>query len=325
MEDPSRVGEARRRAAAMSAELGLNETEAGRVALIVTELGSNLVKHARHGRLLLATRQGATRAIEVLSLDGGPGIRNVAQSLQDGYSTGGTPGTGLGAVRRLADEFDLHSDVPTGSVVVARVHQGGIPAGAATGFRCGVAALCAPGETVCGDGWAIAIDGSQCGVLLADGLGHGPEAAEAAQAAVALFAAQPFAELKDALEQAHARLRITRGAALARATLDAASSTIRSVGAGNVVTRLVSGTANKTLLSQHGTVGVQVRRPEEIRTDWPAHAMVVLHSDGCQTRWPSEVLAPLLGRDPSLAAAVLLRDFCRGRDDATIIVVRRQE
>lgn len=323
MGDPSCVGEARRHAARLASELGFDATLSGRVALLVTELGSNLVKHATHGRLLIASRSTPGAEIEVLSVDAGPGIHDVTKSMQDGFSTGGTPGTGLGAVKRLSDDFDLHSEPGKGTVVVARVRAQ--PGSGAARFQVGVAALCAPGERVCGDGWAVAMDGDAAAVLMADGLGHGPEAMKAAQAAVTAFVAQPFRPLVPALEQAHASLRTTRGAAVATVLLDGRASTIRSAGAGNVVTRVVSGTTNRTLLSQNGTVGAQIRRVEEVLSDWPPHALMVLHTDGLTQRWEPAVLRPLLGRDPSLAAAVLLRDQLRGKDDATVLVLRRKD
>lgn len=325
MDDASRVGEARRHSAYAAARLGFDETLAGRVALIVTELGSNLVRHAQHGRLLIAERMRGAGEIEILSIDQGPGIRSLEQSLRDGFSTGGTPGTGLGAAQRLADDFDIHSTVPGGTLIVARVRQGSSRPQPAGQFDCGVVALCAPGETVCGDGFAMVFDGPRAAAMLADGLGHGPHAAEAAQAGLAVFLKAPFDPPASILEAAHTPLRMTRGAAVSLVRLDAEASQTVSAGAGNVVTRLVSGVANRTLLSQNGTVGVQMRKVEEIRGEWPAHAFVVMHSDGLLTRWAPEVLAPLLPRDPSLAAALLVRDFCRGRDDVTVLVMRRKE
>jgi hypothetical protein len=87
---------------------------------------------------------------------------------------------------------------------------------------------------------------------------------------------------------------------------------------------VLSGIEDRTLLSQHGTVGVTIRTPEEIQVAWPAHALLVACSDGIETRWKPELLRPVLGRDPSLVAALLVRDHCRGRDDATAVVVRRR-
>jgi hypothetical protein len=100
---------------------------------------------------------------------------------------------------------------------------------------------------------------------------------------------------------------------------------VRACGAGNVMARIISGASDRSVLSQLGTAGVQIRRPEEARTAWPPHALLVVHSDGIESRWPATRLMPVLGRDLTLAAAILMRDHCRGRDDATVVVMRRKE
>lgn len=323
MGDASRVGEARRHGAQLAAQCGLDETEAGRLAIVVTELATNLVRHAREGRLLLSAR-AARREVEVIAIDRGPGIDDIGRSLGDGYSTGGTPGTGLGAVRRLAQDFDIHSSVPGGTVVVARVRSAAAARSAGARLEASAVAVAAPGEQVCGDSWAAAIEGDRAALLVADGLGHGPQAAEASQAAVDEFARDPLGAPRMLLERLHARLRATRGAALTVIQADREAGTLRVSGAGNVVGRVVSGAADRTLLTQHGTAGVTIRTPEETRNEWPPHALVVVCSDGIETRWKPELLRPVLGRDPAIVAAVLLRDHLRGRDDATVAVLRRK-
>jgi hypothetical protein len=186
-------------------------------------------------------------------------------------------------------------------------------------------ALAAPGEHVCGDAWAFALEGGSAALMLADGLGHGPDAAEAAAAALDAFAEDPLASPRLLLERTHQRLRSTRGAAVMLLQADAAAGTVRSAGAGNVMARLVSGVSDRAILCQHGTAGVTIRSPEEQSIAWPPHAMLVVFTDGIESRWPAGLLSPLLGRDPALAAAVLVRDHCRGRDDATVAVLRRKD
>jgi len=320
--DPSRVGEARRHAALLAGECGLDDVETGRLALVVTELATNLLRHARNGQLLLSARPERLE-VEVIAIDEGPGIPDIARSLGDGFSTSGTPGTGLGAVRRLAQYFDVYSSVPGGTVVLARVRSERAPESPAGQAVVGAIALAAPGEQVCGDGWIFAVEGSEVALMVADGLGHGPDAAEASQEALDVFADDPLAGPRTLLDRTHAKLRSTRGAAVMLLQADMRAGTVRSAGAGNVVGRLVSGTSDRTILTQNGTAGVTVRTAEEVRNDWPPHALLVVCSDGIETRWRPELLAPVLGRDPTLAAALLVRDHCRGRDDATVAVVRR--
>jgi len=326
--DPSQVGEARRAAARLATDVGLDDTAGGRVALAVTELGTNLSRHATGGRLLIAAHaDGGREGIDVVSMDHGPGMADVERCLADGYSTGGTAGTGLGAVQRLCDEFSMFSVLGKGTVIFGRVlianARSAAPA-AATRFIAGAVCLAAPGETVCGDAWSFRAEGASASLIVADGLGHGPVAAEAADAALAVFAARPACPPAQLLTLAHDALRSTRGAAVAIAALDAEAGTLLFCGAGNIAGRLISGIADRSLLSQHGTVGLQIRRLQDVTYEWGEHAILVLHSDGLTTRWTLADAGGLLQCHPVVIAAWLIRDQLRGRDDATVVVVRRR-
>lgn len=315
VDDASQVGEVRRAAQQLAQSLGFDEAAAGRVALGVTELGTNLVRHAGGGALLLGVDGPA---IELLSLDSGPGM-DVQRCLQDGFSTAGSAGTGLGAVKRLADRFDAFSMAGRGAVVSARF-------GAATpvpGFHVAGLGLAAPGEEVSGDGWGLRVDDQRLQVMLADGLGHGPSAAEAADMALALFQRATAASPAALLEDAHASLRSTRGAAVTLVSLPAGGGSLVLAGAGNVMGRLISGVSDRSLLAQNGTLGVQIRRLQDVVHDWPEHAILVLHSDGIISRWSLGDAVGLLRCEPMVIAGWILRDHCRGRDDATVVVVRR--
>lgn len=320
--EPSQVGETRRAALRLADELGFDESRAGQVALAVNELGNNLERHAKRGCLLVGRcGQGDATGIEVISLDAGPGMADLARCLEDGYSTGGTPGTGLGAVRRLSDAFSAFSIAGQGSVILSRLRaRGGPPT--KLPFEVAGISLAAPGETVSGDAWCFAGDGASGRVVVADGLGHGPVAAAAADEAVVHFGRTPGTSPSQWLAGAHEVLRGTRGAAVAVAWLDATARTITFAGAGNVAGRIVSGVGDRTLLSQHGTVGLQVRKLQDVAYPWPDHACVVLHSDGITSRWNLADAPGLLQCDAAVIAAWLLRDHLRGRDDATVVVIR---
>jgi len=316
VEDASQVGEVRRAARLLANELGFDEATGGRLAIGVTELGTNLVRHAGGGALLLGV-DGA--AVELLSLDRGPGM-DVQRCLGDGYSTGGTAGTGLGAVKRLADRFSAFSLPGRGAVIAARFGGAPVPT---PGFSVAGVALPAPGEQVSGDGWGLRAQDGRLLLMMADGLGHGPEAAEASDLALALFQRLPAASPAALLEEAHATLRSTRGAAVALAAIAAAPAPLVLAGAGNIVGRLISGIGDRGLLTQPGTLGVQIRRLQDSTHDWPQHAILVLHSDGIVSRWSLDGAAGLLQCEPTVIAGWILRDHCRGRDDATVVVVRR--
>jgi anti-sigma regulatory factor (Ser/Thr protein kinase) len=321
--DSSGVGEVRRYAKRLADDMGWLELDSGRLAIVVTELGSNLHKHARGGRLLVAACPERSQ-IEVVAIDNGPGIADVAQSLRDGFSTGSSPGTGLGAVRRLAEDFDIHSTAPAGTVCVARLRKGGSTPPAHS-LRVGATCLPAPGETECGDGWAVAFDATGATLLVVDGLGHGPGAAAASNAALGVFAANAGLPLPEQVQQLHRGLQSTRGAALCCARFDTGATAVSFAGAGNITGRIISGMHDRTFVTGHGTAGLQIRKQSTATVERPAHALMLLHSDGIATRWDAQALMPLLSRDPTLLAATVLRNHSRTRDDATVVVIQQRD
>ena len=332
--DASQPGEVRRAAVRLAREVGFDDVAAGRVALAATELGSNLVKHAQQGVLLVAAVQAddGSPMVELISLDKGPGIADMDACLADGFSTGGTGGSGLGAVRRLSAEFDIFSQAPGGTVILARIAAAPAAGGAARimpatppAFVIGAIALCAPGETACGDAWSAFQSDGQAAIMVADGLGHGPHAAEASQAATAVFSTDPLASPSQIIGRAHLGLKATRGAAVALARIDLEQESILFSGAGNVTGRIISGVEDRTLVSQNGTVGLQIRTLQNVRHAWNAHALLVMHSDGIAARWSLKDAPELLQHHPVVVAGWLMRDHGRGRDDATVVAVRRRQ
>src|SRR5262249_54031839 len=184
--DASAVAEARREVCSLARTVGFDANQLGRVAVVVTEAATNLVKHAPQGQLLArAFDRGGVAAIEVLALDQGQGISNVGESLRDGYSTSGSPGTGLGAIKRLSDEFDIYSTPGKGVALVPQLLSQRAPSGPPPPpLEIGVVCLPKPGEVACGDAWAVEWRAGHSVVLVADGLGHGPDAAAASMTAV---------------------------------------------------------------------------------------------------------------------------------------------
>lgn len=320
--EASEVGMVRRAAVRLAESVGLPAHKCSDAGIIATELATNLARHAQGGRVFLQafTSAGDTWC-ELLAVDAGPGVADLHRCLQDGYSSGGTSGIGFGAIRRLSDEFDAFSTEGRGTVVLSRLRRE--PASLTPVFRFGAVAVSAPGETVCGDAWRVVEDGQQLAVLVADGLGHGPLAAEAADLAATVFEQDPFISDGDFYTRAHGRLRGTRGAAVARALVHA-RGTVDFAGVGNIASSLVGGERGRGLPSQNGTVGAEMRRQVAgLHYDWPPHGVLLMHSDGLTSRWSLDTYPGLLVRHPAVIAAVLLRDFLRGRDDATVVAVSR--
>ena len=322
--EPSQVGDARRRAAEFARAAALGE-RADVIALVATEMASNLVKHAGGGHLVAQRFDDADGSgIELLALDRGPGMDNVERSRIDGHSTSGSPGTGLGAISRQADRFRIFSRPGMGTALQARFvatppvrQQPGTPQ-----RHLGAVVAPYPGEIETGDAWGFANAADGCSVLLADGSGHGPEAARAAGIAVAVFLAHRGEDGVRIIERIHRALASSRGAAIALARIDLAAGVLRYVAVGNIAGIMFGAGEQRHLVSSNGTAGHGTPRIREFSYPLEDMALLVMHSDGLATRWSLAAYPGLIVQHPGLVAGVLFRDHRRGRDDASVVVLR---
>lgn len=319
VQESSQVGGVRRTASDLAIELGFDTEGAARVGLVATEMATNLVKHARDGVMVIQSAVDAPTWIELLALDRGPGIASIGQAMQDGVSTAGSSGTGLGAIRRLATRFDVYSS-STGTAVYAALAPQTTPS--RRGFDIGAVCVPYPGEHVCGDGVALRNEDGRALVLVTDGLGHGPLAAEATSRAAALFAGHDTSTPVALMQRLHEGMRGTRGAAAALAEVDARRGVVRYCGVGNIAATILDHGATRSLVSHHGTLGHDARRMAEFQYPWSASSTLVLNSDGLLTNWSLAKYPGLAERAPSLVAAVLYRDCRRHKDDTIVVVLR---
>lgn len=321
--ESSQTGEARRSALALADRLGFKETERGKIGIVVTEIASNLVQHAQSGVLLLrAIEQQSNIGIEILGLDKGPGIVDVDECLQDGFSTAGTLGNGLGAIRRLSDLFEIYSVVQQGTAILSHLWSAPVSYPPEMILEIGVVCLPKLGEEVCGDAWAYQIEPQRSLLLVVDGLGHGPAAASAAAEAVRTFDDHHHRSPQSIIEAAHRALRSTRGAALAITEIDFSQESIRFAGIGNIAGSVSSPTEHHHLVSYNGTVGHELRKIQEFTYPWYASGILIMHSDGLGSQWRLDRYPGLSQKHPSLIAGVLYRDFNRARDDVTVLVAK---
>lgn len=311
--EASQVGAARRLAARLSEFAELDELRAGHVALVVVELATNLVKHAQRGMLMMRVdRQAAAPAVDVLTVDHGPGM-DLEACFRDGYSTGGTGGTGLGAVRRIASEFDAYSG-PQGSVLFARL-------GTLPGPARGSVAIALQGEPVSGDAWQLLLHDAGWSAAVVDGLGHGEHAHAASQAVLGAHR-DAAGDPQRGLELAHERSRGMRGSACTMLAFDAAASQVVQAGVGNVSMSHVGREGSRGVSSQNGTLGVASPRIQPNRLVVAVGDLLIVHTDGLTARWSLDRYPGLRVRHPQVIAGVLFRDASRQRDDATVLVIR---
>jgi len=321
VEDVSSVSACRNAALVMAGRLGFPAARADSLALAVTEAASNLHKHARQGQLLLCVnRDAGAPGIELVTIDSGPGLKDVSAAMRDGHSTAGTLGIGLGAIRRLADVSDVYSMPGRGTALIARFWPE--PARQAISRprpRC--AGLIRPmtGEIECGDAFGAAEADDIMTAVLCDGLGHGPLAATASAAGVAAVLDDPAATPAALLERAHRRMNGTRGGAIG--IVQVREETARFAGLGNISASVVSGDGRKSMLSVPGIAGHQARTIRQFDYEMPSGAVVILHSDGISSRWEVAAMPGVQTRDPLLIAAVLLAEAGLHRDDAGVVVL----
>jgi anti-sigma regulatory factor (Ser/Thr protein kinase) len=317
--DPSQVSSARRAATDFARASGFDEAVTGRIALVATEMATNLLKHAATGEIVIGNfsdRDGA--GVELLSLDKGPGIADLGRALADGFSTAGSAGNGLGAVRRQCDRFAIWSRPGLGTAAVARF-QRDAPSGS---VALGAIVQPYPGETATGDGWAFAAPAPGPTLLMVDGSGHGPLAALAVAAATRAFENNLARDCARLMEDMHRALAPTRGAAVGVARVDMAARLVRFVGVGNIAGALCSQGAVRRMISHNGTAGHIAPRIREFTYPWSGDVTVILHSDGLSAKWDLDAYPGLAASHPSLIAGILFRDHRRGRDDASIVVMR---
>ena len=329
--EPSQIATARRAGNELARHIGFDDVRTGQLAIVISEAATNIVKHALRGEILLRKvwRAGSS-GIEVLAIDHGPGMSNLRQHMQDGHSTTGTYGVGLGAIRRLTQEFDLYTAPGKGTLLMMVLWgphaNSSLPA--RPNWQIGAVCLPMASEQICGDAWHVVCEGQELSLMVADGLGHGPLAAQASETASTLLenSTPGLPPLPGSfLQLAHDALRGTRGAAMAVTHIDIERGQLRYAGVGNIAASTFHGQQQRHLLSHNGIIGSNLRKVQEFLHPWQAGTLLIMHSDGLQTRWDLDQYPGLVSCHPSLIAAMLYRDFSRGRDDITVVVLREHQ
>jgi len=322
--EQSDAGNARRTALQAAERARFDSPLQGRVSLIAAELSSNLLKHSESGGSMLINSivpDSGRGAVELVAIDRGPGMANVAAAFEDGYSSTGGLGAGLGSIRRHATHFEIYSVPDRGTVVLARVTADGDLA--ESPFEVGVVAVQKDGEDVSGDGWAVCTVPSGLQVLVVDGLGHGLLAHDAATLAVETFRATAGRQPVDVLRAIHPAMRSSRGATASVFTVDARARCVTYCGIGNIGAAVVTADRSNRLVSLNGTVGREPVQFKQFEAEWGPNAVLVAHTDGLTTHWRLDQPG-LLTKDPTLLAAVLYRDYARELDDVTVVVTRQR-
>ncbi|SIT85850.1 ATP-binding protein [Pontibacter indicus] len=314
----------------LAESFALSEGAVGRVNIIVSEMLTNLEKHTTQGGELLVKAIGKPiKGIEIICLDNGPGMADPNLMLQDGVSTYGSAGEGLGAIKRQSDVFDLYSQAQVGTVIVAQVYKSTKSMPVARRYEIGNVMVPKPKEVDCGDGYAVIHHERGVYLLALDGLGHGTHAQEAATTAVKIYCEDPIPDPASALRAIHTGIRRTRGAVGLAANIDITQNKLSYCGIGNIAGKLfsmdspLSKLTYKNVISYNGILGHNV--PGTFNTqslDWNRNKILVVHSDGLKSRWDLSRYPNLHRHLPTTIAAVLYKDHSRQTDDTLVLVCK---
>jgi len=321
IDDASQISESRRRIVALARRLSFSESECSNAAIVATEVGTNLIKHGGGGEILVGAIEGSQPCLQLIATDKGKGTDDTIKCLKDGYSTAGTPGTGLGAIKRLSSDFDFYS-YPNGGTVLYSVMRGPHPA--PPGMTAAIG-LPKPGETECGDNWYKREFPESHVIVLADGLGHGPDAARASAVAIETLQRAPSDSPDEILQLIHNAMRNTRGGAVSVVRIMKASNKVSVSGLGNISTVLASPTKQQSLMSMNGTAGLVASRIKVYDYEPVSNSFLIMHSDGLTNRWELNNFPQVWKCHAGIVAGLLSRDFRRTTDDATVVVTRLEK
>ncbi len=323
IDDRSAVAVIRRLARRLAAGMGLPEQRIDELAIVASEATTNILRYADRGRALIDVQRnaGAMRLVMIFT-DRGPGISDIDRMFQDGESSADSAGLGLGAIRRLSDTFDIYSTAESGTTLVCTFAAR--PDAPDLGVDAAALRVCHPNEQECGDDFQLRQTRGATDLLLCDGLGHGPEAAAAAGEVLDAagraggLSQEPGATMRQITEQLVGR----RGAVAAIVHIAQPAMKMSYAGLGNISTLLIGAQGVRRMAVRDGRIGAGPTRGYEESVQLSEGDLLILHSDGLKTLRETHFPPGLLKKSPLVIAGFFLDRAFRGRDDASIVVMR---
>lgn len=326
LDDRSYLSVLKREVHRLSIQCGLAEKKIAEIDIVVAEIGSNIIKHAGGGEVLVMLTDMPQPAIEIIGIDNGPGIADLARMMQDGISTVRTLGHGLGSIKRLSDFLQIYSVKGWGTVILSRFFikpPEQYPAKPGAEIR--TLLVPKPGEKVCGDGFYVRPDRAGVRIFLGDGLGHGPEANKAVTAAINSFRYCMVPDLSEVLRQMHEDVKRTRGLVGTGAVYNNTTGNWKICGVGNINARMLTAATSRTYLPYNGIIGHNLPRTinqQEIEHTPGKEQILILCSDGIKTRWEMTKYPAIFRYDMSVLAAAIYKDNARKTDDMSVVIVK---
>lgn len=312
----------------VASSIGFDETVCEEIAIVATELTTNILVHAGSGEVTVAcVTDGDREGIRIETRDAGPGIDDISAAFADGSTTAGSLGGGLGAVNRLMDQVTVADpgEPNYGTYIVATrwlrpVYERTIDCPLSIGAA---SRPLTPGEAN-GDTFIISRwdDSALVGVI--DGLGHGPAAHEAAMAAKQYVESHFDNDLTSIFAGAERACVGTRGVVMTLARFDWSAGTVTVGAVGNIKAK-VTGDGGPSIVQRRGVIGANGPSPQVSTTDWDPTNIFVLFSDGVESHWQWSDFTGSLDASATVIARDLLSQYGKDHDDATVMVVTERE
>jgi anti-sigma regulatory factor (Ser/Thr protein kinase) len=312
---------------AVSRRMGFSDLKREHMELVCNEMVTNQNKFAEgKGLVQIWEASDPVPALDLFAFDYGKGILNVQNAVRDGYTTAGTMGKGLGAIRRLSDQSEIYS-LPVeqagdsdwhGTAVWSRFYRH--DSDPEYLHDLGVYTRAYQDSTFNGDLIQIRTGESKTRWLHLDGLGHGREAAEVAEGiGYFLDGETPVDAL---MQRLSVRLQGTRGAVAMIAEVDHTSRHMTVCGVGDMVAYLISCGEKKAISFSPGVLGHAHRSLETFRFPFPDQALLITASDGLRRSMTLRTFPDLWRLHPQIIALVLGQVLGRHNDDRSVFTLR---
>jgi anti-sigma regulatory factor (Ser/Thr protein kinase) len=310
----------------LAKDAGFSDKKLADLDIVVSEITSNLHKHARNGEILVGIfKEKENQYIELISIDNGPGMQEPFKMIKDGFSSANTMGIGLGSIQRLSTQFDLYSMKGWGTIILTRIYNKTVEPGLLSTPKVTIRKLVVtmPGQIKCGDGTYATVTPKHFKLLVADGLGHGEEANFAVIEAVKAFKLCTDHSPSEILKYIHEAIRKTRGIVGSIMVFDFESNIWKMAGVGNISTRMSNFLQIKNQMSYNGTVGHNIlsgMSDQEVKLE--DYNQVTLCSDGINPRWDMSKFTGISRCDLSIQAAAIYKDFAGKTDDMSVVIAK---
>jgi anti-sigma regulatory factor (Ser/Thr protein kinase) len=320
--DEASVSSARQRVREIGSTFNGSKALVESAVLIASELTHNQLAHSRQGYFAVkAIERGEVKGLEVVAADIGPGLQKTVLTGAGAVREGSSLGAGLEGVFRLADEVDIDTRGAEGLCVVARKFE----AQAVPFCEVAICGTPCPGEVISGDD-ATCFQ-SESGLLAAvcDGLGHGPEAREASNAAVESISRHRDQDLRELVLAVNKEIAGTRGCTLTVVRFNAGSRMLQCLSAGDIRAQLYHVRDAHFFTPSPLVVGdrqLPARRLHVEEVSVAPGSVLAMFTDGLQSRTNVKGDLDLLRRPAVTIAQQLIERHARLTDDALAFVAR---